>query len=67
VMPNSNPKQTLYCSFCGKSEPQVRKLMWGPTVAICDECVLVCVDVLRKAGIDIPPEVGFGEYDPDSR
>jgi hypothetical protein len=40
-MHNSNPRQTLYCSFCGKSEAQVRKLIWGMTVAICDECVLV--------------------------
>jgi ClpX C4-type zinc finger len=67
LMPNPKAKQTLYCSFCGKSEAQVRKLISGPTVFICDECVLVCVEILRKAGIDVPPEVGFGEYDPDNR
>ena len=34
-----DPKNTLYCSFCGKSQHEVRKLIAGPTVYICDECV----------------------------
>src|SRR6516164_6991980 len=37
-------KNTLYCSFCGKSQHEVRKLVAGPTVFVCDECVELCVD-----------------------
>lgn len=42
-------KSTRYCSFCGKSEHEVRKLIAGPTVFICDECVELCVDIIRTA------------------
>jgi ATP-dependent Clp protease ATP-binding subunit ClpX len=42
-------KNTRYCSFCGKSEHEVRKLIAGPTVFICDECVELCVDIIRTA------------------
>ncbi|MEJ0009892.1 MAG: ATP-dependent Clp protease ATP-binding subunit ClpX [Alphaproteobacteria bacterium] len=42
-------KTTRYCSFCGKSEHEVRKLIAGPTVFICDECVELCVDIIRTA------------------
>jgi ATP-dependent Clp protease ATP-binding subunit ClpX len=38
----SDSKNTLYCSFCGKSQQEVRKLIAGPTVYICDECVELC-------------------------
>ena len=41
-------KNTLYCSFCGKSQREVRKLVAGPTVFICDECVELCVDIIRE-------------------
>ncbi len=41
-------KNTLYCSFCGKSQHEVRKLIAGPTVFICDECVELCVDIIRE-------------------
>src|SRR6266853_627069 len=41
-------KNTLYCSFCGKSQHQVRKLIAGPTVFICDECVELCMDIIRE-------------------
>jgi ATP-dependent Clp protease ATP-binding subunit ClpX len=47
-------KNTLYCSFCGKSQHEVRKLIAGPTVFICDECVELCMDIIRedhKSGI----------------
>ncbi|GEQ96676.1 ATP-dependent Clp protease ATP-binding subunit ClpX [Iodidimonas gelatinilytica] len=47
-------KNTLYCSFCGKSQHEVRKLIAGPTVFICDECVELCTDIIReesKSGI----------------
>jgi len=67
AMRNLNPRNTLYCSFCGKSEAQVHKLIAGPTVFICDECVLACVKIIRKEGIDVPSEVGFGDYDLESR
>lgn len=41
-------KSTLYCSFCGKSQHEVRKLIAGPTVFICDECVELCMDIIRE-------------------
>ncbi len=48
-MSNSgDSKNTLYCSFCGKSQHEVRKLIAGPTVFICDECVELCMDIIRE-------------------
>ncbi len=44
----SDTKNTLYCSFCGKSQHEVRKLIAGPTVFICDECVELCMDIIRE-------------------
>jgi ATP-dependent Clp protease ATP-binding subunit ClpX len=44
----SETKNTLYCSFCGKSQHEVRKLIAGPTVFICDECVELCMDIIRE-------------------
>jgi ATP-dependent Clp protease ATP-binding subunit ClpX len=41
-------KNTLYCSFCGKSQHEVRKLIAGPTVFICDECVELCMDIIGE-------------------
>ena len=41
-------KSTLFCSFCGKSQHEVRKLIAGPTVFICDECVELCMDIIRE-------------------
>ena len=40
--------QLLYCSFCGKSQHEVRKLIAGPSVSICDECVVLCNDIIRE-------------------
>ena len=40
-------RETLYCSFCSKSQHQVKKLIAGPAVYICDECVDVCMDIVR--------------------
>jgi ATP-dependent Clp protease ATP-binding subunit ClpX len=65
IMANSSgndSKNTLYCSFCGKSQHEVRKLIAGPTVFICDECVELCMDIIReetksaglKAGEGVP-------------
>ena len=45
---DSESKNTLYCSFCGKSQREVRKLIAGPTVFICDECVELCMDIIRE-------------------
>ncbi|MDD4615778.1 MAG: ATP-dependent Clp protease ATP-binding subunit ClpX [Alphaproteobacteria bacterium] len=45
---NADSKNTLYCSFCGKSQHEVRKLIAGPTVFICDECVDLCTDIIRE-------------------
>ena len=44
----SDSKNTLYCSFCGKSQHEVRKLIAGPSVFVCDECVELCMDILRE-------------------
>ena len=41
-------KTTLYCSFCGKSQHEVKKLIAGPTVFICDECVELCMDIIKE-------------------
>ncbi len=41
-------KNTLYCSFCGKSQHEIRKLIAGPTVFVCDECVELCMDIIRE-------------------
>jgi len=45
---NEDSKNVLYCSFCGKSQHEVRKLIAGPTVFICDECVELCMDIIRE-------------------
>jgi ATP-dependent Clp protease ATP-binding subunit ClpX len=47
-MPEKNNKNILYCSFCGKSQHEVRKLIAGPTVFICDECVELCMDIIKE-------------------
>jgi ATP-dependent Clp protease ATP-binding subunit ClpX len=45
---DGDSKNTLYCSFCGKSQHEVRKLIAGPTVFICDECVDLCTDIIKE-------------------
>jgi ClpX C4-type zinc finger len=52
--PDKSLHPLLYCSFCGKNQTEVRKLIAGPTVFICDECVGLCNKII--AGPDIPPE-----------
>ena len=47
-MSEKNSKNILYCSFCGKSQHEVRKLIAGPTVFICDECVELCMDIIKE-------------------
>jgi len=51
-MPEKNNKNILYCSFCGKSQHEVRKLIAGPTVFICDECVELCMDIIKEESKD---------------
>ncbi len=67
VQSGGDGKSTLYCSFCGKSQHEVRKLIAGPTVFICDECVELCMDIIReenktqlvksKEGVPSPKEI----------
>jgi len=52
-MTNKNNKNILYCSFCGKSQHEVRKLIAGPTVFICDECVELCMDIIKEENKDV--------------
>jgi ATP-dependent Clp protease ATP-binding subunit ClpX len=64
---SGDSKNTLYCSFCGKSQHEVRKLIAGPTVFICDECVELCMDIIKeenknqlvksKDGVPTPQEI----------
>ena len=66
----SDSKNTLYCSFCGKSQHEVRKLIAGPTVFVCDECVELCMDIISEKstfslvksgdGIPTPKEIRKG-------
>ena len=49
---NNKNKNILYCSFCGKSQHEVRKLIAGPTVFICDECVELCMDIIKEENKD---------------
>ena len=64
---SKNSKNTLFCSFCGKSQHEVRKLIAGPTVFICDECVELCMDIIKEenktvatsksSGVETPREL----------
>jgi len=47
-MNKKNDKDSLFCSFCGKSQKEVRKLIAGPTVFVCDECVELCMDIIKE-------------------
>ena len=53
-------ENTLYCSFCGKSQHEVKKLIAGPTVFICDECVELCVEIIREETKSTPIKTGEG-------
>ena len=57
----TNNKNILYCSFCGKSQHEVRKLIAGPTVFICDECVELCMDIIKEESKDnfVKPQDGL--------
>ena len=47
-MNKKNEKDSLFCSFCGKSQKEVKKLIAGPTVFVCDECVELCMDIIKE-------------------
>ncbi len=55
---SSNGEKTLYCSFCGKSQHEVKKLIAGPSVFVCDECVDLCNDIIREDTHEKPQETG---------
>ena len=57
-------KNTLYCSFCGKSQHEVRKLIAGPTVFICDDCVELCMDIIREESKSTLVKTGDGVPSP---
>jgi len=79
---DSSKKNTLYCSWCGKSQHEVSKLIAGPTVFICDECVELCMDIIKEedrqkqrvsadsypefCGVEIPPIFVTGKRRPGS-
>ena len=66
-MNKKNDKDSLFCSFCGKNQKEVKKLIAGPTVFVCDECVELCMDIIReetkssafksKIGVPSPREI----------
>tara|TARA_R110002111_G_scaffold37211_2_gene71703 strand:- start:575 stop:1849 length:1275 start_codon:yes stop_codon:yes gene_type:complete len=53
---NNNDDKLLYCSFCGKSQHEVKKLIAGPSVFVCDECVDLCNDIIREELLEVTPE-----------
>ncbi|MGH8119466.1 MAG: ClpX C4-type zinc finger protein, partial [Gammaproteobacteria bacterium] len=63
---NSDGDRLLYCSFCGKSQHEVRKLIAGPSVFICDECVELCNDIIREE-VQEKPSAGGGSSLPTPR
>ncbi len=47
-MTKKEDKESLFCSFCGKGQKEVKKLIAGPTVFVCDECVELCMDIIKE-------------------
>jgi len=58
----SSGEKTLYCSFCNKSQREVKKLIAGPSVFICDECIDLCNDIIRE---EVPADTAVGAAKPD--
>ena len=52
-MPRATQDPPVYCSFCGKSQDEVRKLIAGPTVYICDECVILSLKIISQEGLNL--------------
>ena len=59
---DDNYGRELYCSFCGKSQDEVRKLIAGPSVYICDECISLCNDIISDEVQPVPAEVKVENY-----
>ena len=59
---DDNYGRELYCSFCGKSQDEVRKLIAGPSVYICDECISLCNDIISEESKPVPAEVKIENY-----
>ena len=55
-MSNSNDNKELRCTFCGRPQSQVERLVAGPGVYICDECIYQCLDILKESDLDIKAE-----------
>ena len=53
-MNQKKDKDTLFCSFCGKNQKEVKKLIAGPTVFVCDECVELCMDIIKEENKKLP-------------
>jgi len=64
-MTESKERRHTHCSFCGKSRDKVRKLIAGPGVFICDQCVVLCNEVIRED--DMPSASGSAVYRTSSR
>ena len=58
----SSGEKTLYCSFCGKSQHEVKKLIAGPSVFVCDECIELCNEIIRD---ELPASTEPGAGSPD--
>ena len=56
--PSASSDKTLYCSFCGKSQHEVKKLIAGPSVFICDECIDLCTDIIQEEIAKLPKAEG---------
>ena len=54
---DNSPEKLLYCSFCGKSQQEVKKLIAGPSVFICDECIELCNDIILEEALADPHRV----------
>ena len=54
---NGSSDKSMYCSFCGKSQHEVKKLIAGPSVFVCDECIELCNDIIRDEVLDKPTPV----------
>ena len=55
-MNDNKGDKLLYCSFCGKSQHEVKKLIAGPSVFVCDECVELCNEIIREEAEDVEAE-----------
>ena len=60
-MNKKNEKDSLFCSFCGKNQKEVKKLIAGPTVFVCDECVELCMDIIKEDNKNNKFKINQGE------